>query len=58
MAKKSKYATVSIPSGISDEIAKLIEELGYWPSVSSFAREACLEKIEKEKKRLRELRKQ
>ena len=54
MAKKSKYKTVSIPRGVADLIESLIEELGLWPSVSAFAREACLEKIEKEQKRLRD----
>ena len=56
MAKKSKYKTVSIPRGVTELIEELIEELGLWPSVSAFAREACLEKIEKEQKRLQELR--
>ena len=56
MAKKSKYKTVSIPLGVWDLIEELIEELGLWPSVSAFGREACLEKIEKEQKRLREVK--
>jgi len=54
MAEKSKYRTVSLPTGITDEVERLIGELGYWPSVSSFVREACLEKIRREKKMLRE----
>jgi len=58
MAKKSKYTTISIPASISDEIAKLKEELGYWPSVSAFAREACIDKIREEKRRLREAKTQ
>ena len=52
----NKYATVSIPRGIADAIDELIEELGYWPSRGSFVREACLEKIRDEQKRLMELR--
>jgi len=56
MATKSKYVSISLPTGISDEIDTLIEELGYWPSRGAFVREACLDKIEKEKKRLREIR--
>jgi len=56
MAIKSKYVTISLPTGISDEIDKLMEELGYWPSRGAFAREACLTKIREEKLRLRELR--
>ena len=50
--KEFTYVTVSIPKAIGDEIDILIDKLGYWPSRSSFAREACLEKIRKEKRRL------
>ena len=52
----AKYATVSIPRGIADAIDELIEELGYWPSRGAFVREACLEKVRDEQKRLLELR--
>jgi len=51
-----KYVTVSIPRGIADGIDELIEELGYWPSRGAFVREACLEKVRDEQKRLVELR--
>ncbi|GAG26163.1 unnamed protein product [marine sediment metagenome] len=57
MNPDSKYATVSIPRGIADALDELIEELGYWPSRGAFVREACLEKIREEQKRLMELRK-
>ena len=56
MASKSKYVTISLPTGISDEIDELMEELEYWPSRGAFVREACLAKIEKEQKRLQELK--
>lgn len=56
MAEKSKYRTVSIPTGITDEVEKLLEELGYWPSVSSFVREATLHKLRMERGNLREIR--
>lgn len=56
MAEKRKYRTVSIPRGITDDVEKLIEELSYWPSVSSFVREATLEKLKWELRNLRELR--
>jgi Arc/MetJ-type ribon-helix-helix transcriptional regulator len=57
MAKdRMKYGTVSIPQAINSEIDNLIDELGYWPSRSAFVREACLEKIHRERQRLRELR--
>jgi len=45
MAERSKYRTVSLPMGITDEIERLIDELGYLPSVGAFVREASLEKI-------------
>jgi len=54
MTEKSKYRTVSIPTGITDDVVKLIEELRYWPSVSSFVREATLDKLKLERKSLRE----
>ena len=57
MASDTKYATVSIPRGIADAVDELIEELGYWPSRGSFVREACLDKVREEQKRLLELRK-
>ena len=57
MNKKRKYSTVSIPTMIADDIDRLIEELGYWPSKGSFIREACTEKIWKERRKIQELRK-
>ena len=56
MSESTKYVTVSIPRGIARDIDSLIQELGYWPSKSSFVREACLEKIWSERKKIRELR--
>jgi metal-responsive CopG/Arc/MetJ family transcriptional regulator len=51
-----EFGAVSVPIPILEEIDKLIEELGYWPSRSSFVREACLEKIQYERERLKRLR--
>ena len=56
MRKRIKYVTVSIPEGIAKDIDKLIEELGYWPSRGAFVREACMEKIWAERRKLKELR--
>lgn len=53
--RKGKYVTISLPKGIADEIDRLIDELRYWPSRGAFAREACLEKIREEQRRLNEL---
>lgn len=54
--EKSRYASVSLPRGIVKAIDELIEELGYWPSRGAFVRQACLEKIREERRRLKELR--
>ena len=45
---KSKYATVSIPRAIADDIDKITEEVGYWPSRGAFVQDACIEKIRRE----------
>ena len=50
-----KFGTASISMGVLEEIDKLIKELRYWPSRSSFVREACLEKIRRERDRQRQL---
>ena len=52
MAKKSRYKTVSLPWGVAEAIERLIEELGFWPSVGAFAREACIKMIREEWPRL------
>jgi len=51
-----EFSAVSVPLPILEKIDKLIEELGYWPSRSSFVREACLEKIQRERERLKRLK--
>ena len=50
--KEFTYVTLSVPKSIADEIDKIMDKLGYWPSRSAFTREACLEKIHREKQRL------
>ena len=45
---KSKWTTVSLPRDLIDDINKLIDKRGYWPSMSSFVREAALEKLRRE----------
>jgi Arc/MetJ-type ribon-helix-helix transcriptional regulator len=54
--KTEKYATISIPSPIMKAIDELKKDPGYWPSRGAFVREACLEKIHKEKEFLKDLR--
>ena len=55
MANKSKYRTVSLPRGVTEDIEALIEEIGYWPSVGAFVREAALDKLKAERTRLQKL---
>jgi metal-responsive CopG/Arc/MetJ family transcriptional regulator len=50
------FSAVSVPIPILEEIDSLIKELGYWPSRSSFVREACVEKIEREIERIKKLK--
>jgi Arc/MetJ-type ribon-helix-helix transcriptional regulator len=52
-----KFGSVSLPTGVLEAIDALIEDLRYWPSRSSFVREACLEKIRREQDLLKELHK-
>jgi len=54
--KTEKYATISLPSAVIKAIDDLIEDLGYWPSRGAFVREACLEKIYRERRRIKELK--
>ena len=56
MDGKVKYVTVSIPKPVADRIDYYIENLGFWPSRSSFVREAVLEKFDKESQKISSLR--
>jgi Arc/MetJ-type ribon-helix-helix transcriptional regulator len=56
LSKTPKWTSVAFPSEIVEAIRELIEEMKYWPSVSSFCCDAVLEKIDKEKRNLRESR--
>lgn len=50
--KRRPYSSISIPTPLLEEIEKLAEELGYWPTKTAFIREACLEKLEKHRREL------
>jgi Arc/MetJ-type ribon-helix-helix transcriptional regulator len=56
LSKTPKWTSVAFPSEMVEAIRELIEELKYWPSVSTFCREAVLDKIKKERELLKELR--
>jgi len=51
-----KYVTVSIPRGVADRIDFYVDSLGYWPSRSSFVREAILEKFDSESQKIVQMR--
>lgn len=46
---EGKYTSVCLSGRLVEEIDRVIEELGFWPSRSTFVREACLEKIKRER---------
>ena len=55
MSKTPKWTSVAFPSEMVEDIRELIKELKYWPSVSTFCREAVLEKVRKERELLKEI---
>ena len=50
--KRLPYSSISIPTGLIEEIEKLVKELKYWPTKTAFIREACLQKLERYRKEL------
>lgn len=57
MSTASKWTSVAFPKEVVEAVREFIEELKYWPSVTSFCREATLEKIKRERRLMKELRK-
>ena len=55
MGEKVKYVTVSIPRAVAERIDYYVESLGYWPSRSSFVREAVLDKFSRESQKIVQL---
>ncbi|MGB9672492.1 MAG: ribbon-helix-helix domain-containing protein [Candidatus Norongarragalinales archaeon] len=47
----TKFATVSLPTPLIEEIERLIVELRYWPTKTDFIREAVVEKLERFRKK-------
>ncbi len=56
LSEESKYTTISFPKDVVEAVKTLINDLKYWPSIASFAREAVLEKVKEERNVLKELR--
>jgi len=50
--KGARFATISLPVRLVEEIERIVETFGYWPTKTSFVREAVVEKLERFKKEL------
>lgn len=48
------WKTVSIPNRLAGDVQKLIDELGYWPSLGAFTREALIRHIRYQSELLKE----
>ena len=44
----TEYTTVSTPKPLVNDVKRLIQKFGYWPSITAFVREAILEKMHRE----------
>lgn len=55
--RRRPYRSISLPKTLLDEVGKVLEELGYWPTKTAFVRQAVLDMLEKYKQEL-ELRRQ
>ena len=49
VSSKTEYKTVSIPKPLAEDVQELIKEIGHWPSLSAFTREALITKIHAER---------
>ena len=47
-----RYLSVSLPASLLEEVERVVGELGYWPTKTSFVREAVVEKLERVKREL------
>jgi len=45
----NKYRTVSIVRPLADDVEDLMEEVGHWPSLGAFTREALIAKLHAER---------
>lgn len=50
--RRLPYKSISLPARLMEEIAKIVKQLGYWPTKTDFIREACLQKLEKHRREL------
>ena len=54
--KEARFATISLPVRLVEEIEHIVETVGYWPTKTDFVREAVVEKLELFRKELEERR--
>jgi len=54
--RKNEYSTVSLHNKVLAEVDRLVKDTGFWPSRSTFVREAVIEKIKREWQAFRESR--
>jgi len=50
--RRRRYLSVSLPASLLEEVERVVGELGYWPTKTSFVREAVVEKLERVKREL------
>jgi len=54
MKKTKKYRSISLPTKLINKIEHIINELGYWPSIAAFIREAIIIQVEKYQKEIKQ----
>jgi len=52
--KEARFATISLPVRLIEEIEHIVDIVGYWPTKTDFVREAVVEKLEEFRKELRQ----
>jgi len=45
----TRFATISLPTPLIEEVERIVEEFRYWPRKTDFVREAVVQKLEKYK---------
>jgi len=50
--KRGAFSSISFPTLLINEIEKIVNEFGYWPTKTAFIREAVMEKLERYRKEL------
>ena len=48
--KEARFASISLPAPLIEEVERIVKEFGYWPTKTDFVREAVVEKLERLKR--------